>query len=143
MLRVLILKVIVWKNDVYSLPHFSVCSAKVKSLICRSWTWLLEKIEMEQSVGISVARPRVSNWPYLNAIYVAKHHLWHQSWRSSWQWQLGLRTLNYSLVSSIFGGKSFYSYSFPQWGRQLALHSIFKFSQFSVSLASIVFHIST
>lgn len=101
MLRVLILNIIVEKNDVYSLSHFSVCSAKVKSLICRKCTCLLEKIEMEQPVATSVVRPRVSKWPYLNAIYVAKHHLWHQRWRNSWQWQLGLRTLNYSLDSSI------------------------------------------
>lgn len=123
MLRVLNLNIIVDKNYVYSLSHFSVCSAKVKSLICRKWTWLLEKIEMEQSVALSVVRPRVSKrqylnetaffqrvskWPYLNVIYVAKHHLWHQSWRSSWLWHLDLRTLNCSLESSSFGGKSFY-----------------------------------
>lgn len=78
----------------------------------------------------------------MNAIYVAKHHLWHQSWRNSWLWHLGLRTLNYSLVNDIFGGKSFYfyggKYSFPHWGRYLSLHC-----QFFVSLGSILFQIST
>lgn len=58
-LIVLILSVIVEKNDVYNVSHFSMCFGKVKSPICRKWPWLLEKIEMEQCVAVSVVRPRV------------------------------------------------------------------------------------
>uniref|UniRef100_A0A8D0KYA6 Proton-coupled zinc antiporter SLC30A9, mitochondrial n=1 Tax=Strix occidentalis caurina TaxID=311401 RepID=A0A8D0KYA6_STROC len=39
-LSVLILKVIVEKNDVWSLSHFSVWSSKVRNLTCRRWSWL-------------------------------------------------------------------------------------------------------
>uniref|UniRef100_A0A8C0ALT1 Solute carrier family 30 member 9 n=1 Tax=Buteo japonicus TaxID=224669 RepID=A0A8C0ALT1_9AVES len=39
-LSVLILKVIVEKNKVYSLSQFSLWSAKVKNLISRRWNWL-------------------------------------------------------------------------------------------------------
>lgn len=77
-LSVLILKVIIEKNDVYSLSQFSVWSAKVNQFHLLQIRFLSiggKKKEMELCVAVSVARARVSKLPYLNAILVAKHHL--------------------------------------------------------------------
>lgn len=60
------LKVIVDKNNVYSLSQFSGWSAKVKNLVCRRWNWLsVGNKEMGLRVAISVSKARVSKLLYL------------------------------------------------------------------------------